>query len=168
MSSKGLRGGIKLVMVNNNVSVNSYTYGNTARELVPEIKRERKPQVKQRKNPKNALKAKFKIMLSIVAICAISFLILLRFASIVNMQGNIKIVKEDIAKLQKNNENIKVDIALHNNLKNIEDAAVKGHNMTVPQLESIYYVDVKPLTLPEKEENTTALSFLSRLLGLIN
>lgn len=168
MSSKGLGGGIKLVMVNNNVLVNDYTYGNTARELVPEIKRERKPQVKQRKNPKKALRAKFKIMLSIVAICAISFLILLRFASIVNMQGNIKIVKEDIVKLQKANENIKVDIALHNNIKEIEEAAVKDHNMTVPQLDSIYYVDVQPLTLPEKEKDSTALSFLSRLFGLIN
>ena len=154
-------------MVNNNVSKYTYNYGNTAVELKPEVKREEKPQIKKQRRPKNNLKLKVKMMSIIVIVGVFSFLTLLRFASIVNLQSEIRNVKKEIVEIQKENENIRVQIAKQNNLKKIEELAVSQYKMVEPKLDSILYVDVKPLSLPEEKEKTTALDFVQRLLGLI-
>jgi cell division protein FtsL len=154
-------------MVKNNMPSNNYTYGNTAVELIPEIKREEKREVKIKRKPKNKFGLKIKMICVIGIVCVFSFLTLLRFASIINLQGNIRTIKGDIVKIQKDNENLRVNIALQNNLKKIEEVAVNQYKMVEPQLNSIIYVDVKPLTLPEEKEKTTAFQFVQRFLGLI-
>jgi cell division protein FtsL len=154
-------------MVNNNASVNSYNYGNTAVEFKPEVKRVVTKQPKRKKSAKNESKLKLKMVAVVGVVCIFSFLTLLRFASIINIQGNIRLMKEEIVKIQKDNENIRVDIAKQNNLKKIEEAAVHKYSMATPEINQILYVDVKPLAILQEEDKTTALQFVQRLLGLI-
>lgn len=153
-------------MVKNEKRSYNYTYGNTAYELQPEIVKKEKKKASRR--PKKNTKKKLKVMSMIGVVCIFSFLSLARFSAIINLQGNIRFVKSEISKIQKENENLEVDIAESNNIKAVQEVAVNNYKMVYPENSDIVYVDVNPLTLPDDNEKKSAFQFVQRLLGLLN
>jgi cell division protein FtsL len=147
----------------------NYVYGSTAYDLQPEINYEKRQKVV--KKPKKNQKTKFKLMGNVIAISIISLFILTRFASIVKLTYDIRAVKSEIRKAQKENENIKVEIAKSDNIRSLEQTAVGKLGMLIPDKKQIVYIDVKPLTsLKENTDKKTASAgeVVQKIFGLIH
>lgn len=156
----------RLVVEKNKKNYGNYTYGSVAYDLEPKVVKEKKV-VKQKAKKRN-VKNKLKLMVSIVIITICSFGILTRYAAITKKTYNIRSIKSDISKMQKQNENISVDIAKQNNIRSIETVAVGQYGMVMPENNSLVYVDVKPLTPLKAETPTNSNSFFHKILGFIN
>lgn len=156
----------KLVVEKNKKNYGNYTYGNVAYELEPKVVKEKK--VVKRKNKKNNVKNKLKLIFSIGLLTVFSFIILTRYAAITKMTYNIRSIKSDVAKMQKLNENITVEIAKQNNIRSVEKLATGKYGMVMPESKNVVYVDVKPLTPLKSETKTTSNSLFNKIIGFIN
>lgn len=156
-------------MVKNDKYQKHYTYGNVAYELQPQIEHEEKIKKQPKKDTKAELKVKFKLMGLVAVLTVFSFLLLCRFAQINTLTAKIRTVKNDIKVAQKENENLEVQIARIDNIKDIESKAVGKYGMIIPDRSAIVYVDVKQLALNEdqNDKKATAYETVQRLLGLI-
>lgn len=156
-------------MVKNDKYQNNYTYGNVAYKLQPEIEHQEKVKKQPKKNNKAQINIKLKMMglLGVLTVC--SFLLLCRFAQINTVTGNIRTIKSEIKSVQKENENLEVNIASVNNIKDIENNAVSKYGMIVPDKNAVVYIDVKKLTVNEETDtkNVSVFDSVQRLLGLI-
>lgn len=144
-----------------------YTYGNVAYDIEPEIKEKSQKIHKKKRNNKKNLKVKLKLMSTIITIFLISFLLVCRFTTIISMSNEVRQIRAQVEDMQKENDNIKVEIATLNNIKNIEDIAVSKEGMIAPNPDEIYYVKVKPLTLPVEKQKASAFHTIQKFLGLI-
>lgn len=156
-------------MSNNNKYSNTYTHGNVAYEIAPEIHVKKKKNTKKARKTQSSAKAKqkLKLLFGITAVAVLSFLVLCRYTIIMGMTSDVRKVKSEIKQVQKNNDNTIVEIAKYNNVKNIMQVAVEKHGMVSPEKDSIVYVDVKPLTLINEKTETSSVSFIQRVLGLM-
>jgi cell division protein FtsL len=157
----------KLVMVKNKNSIKSYTYGNVAYDMQPEKESKIKRKARKVKKTNTDLRAKLKVIAMIGMIFVFSFLTISRFTVIISMSADVRGIKKEITKIQKENENIKVELATMDNIKKIEDYAVNKYGMVVPERNQIVYIDVKPLTNSSEETKFTAFQTIQKLLGLI-
>lgn len=151
---------------NKKYSSNTYTYGNVAYDYEPEIKKK----VKSPKVPRTKKKAnsKLKLIKMIVIVFVMAFMVTVRFTAIMNINSDIRQLKTDIKTVQQDNENIKVEIAKLNNIRNLEKLAVEKEGMRVPSANEVFYVDVKPLTLSTDTKKTeTTLSLIKQLFGAL-
>jgi len=152
-----------LVMTNNK----NYVQGSVVYKLKEDNKVEKKTQNKPRKNKQS--KKLFKFVLKVLFVSFFSFIILARFYNIIKLNAEIRNLKKEIKLVQDENDNLRVEIAKFNTLKNIDKLAVQKYGMIVPHPSDVYYVDVTPLNVAKDEENNKKinLSFIYRLLGLI-
>jgi cell division protein FtsL len=159
----------KLVMVKNKKNAKSYVHGNVAYDIHPEKKLEVKKKPRKRKKVKQNknLKVKLKIICTIGLVFALSFLTISRFTVIMDMSADIREVKSEIREVQKENDNIKVDLARMDNIRNIEQVAMNQYGMVVPQRDEIIYIDVKSLAASNEKPQVTAFQAIQKLLGLI-
>jgi cell division protein FtsL len=143
-----------------------YVYGNVAYDLEQEIA----PKIKKNtsNNKKTTKKfSKLKMVSKIIVVFALSFVLVYRFAIILELTYDIRNVKTEIASVIDANENIKIDLAEKNNLKDIEKVAVGNRGMIIPEQNQIQYVCVKPLTPTTDKYSPSAFQMMQRLLGLI-
>lgn len=154
-----------MVVAKNKKVSTKYIYGNVAYDLEPEISPViKKKAVKKRKTNNSH---KFKLMGKIVVVFVLSFLLVYRFTMVMNLTYNIRNIKTEMSQINNENENLKINIAGINNIKNIEKIAVEKDGMVVPDRSHIRYVSVKPLTLSSEKYSQSSLRMVQRLLGLI-
>lgn len=158
-----------MVMVKNKKNSKPYVYGNTAYDIHPEKKQEvkNKPRKKKKIKQNKDLKIKLKVISTIGLVFLLSFLTISRFTVIMSMSADIRDIKSEIKKVQKENENIKVDLARMDNIRNIEHVAMNQYGMVVPQRDEVIYIDVKPLVASNEKPQVTAFQTIQKLLGLI-
>lgn len=129
-----------------------------------ETKQEKSKKIK--KKPYNF--AKFVVMVIFVSL--ISFALLVRFFSILKLNAEIRSIKKEIKLMQDENDNLRVEIAKLNNIKDIDRIAVQKYGMIIPHPSDVHYLEVTPLNIADNEEKkqNNNLAFIYRLLGLIN
>lgn len=143
---------------------NNYTYGNLAYEMPAEKKENKK--ISSSKKTRPSVKLKLRAITYVLAIFSLSFLVLLRFSYIYKINSDIRAVKQELKVAENNNENVRVEIAKLNNIKSIEDAALKA-GMIIPDKANIRYVNAKPLTAVQQEPELHTVSLMQRLFGII-
>lgn len=125
----------------------SYVKGSTA--LAPEIqpnekkkkdnKREKQLLVKEKnKSAKN----KLKIIRNISLTFLIGVTLIGRYSKIYNLQKQLNTINGDITMLNKDNENLKVELVKFSNIQYVEDIATKKLGMVRPTKDSIIYCDM--------------------------
>ncbi|WP_152668141.1 FtsB family cell division protein [Clostridium cylindrosporum] len=161
-------------MKNNYPKSSGYVYGNVAYDYEKQKKvvKERKPTESlkpKKKKSKNKAKIKIKVMLTVFVIFAMAFITVGRYTTILTLSSEIRSEKMEVEKVQKENQNINVDLAKLNNLKAIEDVAISKYGMVKPTKENTYFVSVNPLSKNVTKENKkeSALTTMQRILGLI-
>ena len=143
---------------------NNYTYGNLAYEMPAEKKENQK--ITTVKKTKSNVKLKLRAITYVLAVFSLSFLVLCRFAYIYKISNDIRAVKQELKVAENNNENIRVEIAKLNNIKGIEDVALKA-GMVIPDKADIHYISAKPLTAEPSESEHHTASLMQRLFGII-
>ena len=151
-------------MVEANKKTGNYTYGSVAYDIEPEIRR--KQQV-HKQNSKKSNKKKFILMGRIFVVFVLSFLLVYRFTLVMKLTYEIRNVKTQIAQINNNNENLRIDLAVFSNIKTIEKTAVDKCGMIVPPISDVKYVDVTPLTLSDEKYDKSTYQMIQKLLGLL-
>lgn len=167
-------GGNKLVVKNKNLKTsNSYVYGSSAydydkhREPIEPKKPVRKVKTKKKK----IRRKKLKLILGVAVIFSMAFVSVGRYTTILTLSADIRAQKKEVQAIQKDNQNLKVELAKLNNTRAIEEEAVSKYQMTYPTNKNTYYISVQPLTDKEEKgknmEKQSALTTVQKILGLI-
>lgn len=124
---------------------NYYVDGSTV--IAPEVHVEEKNYHKKekkifKKKKTNKSKKKLAIIGKIVMIFIVGTIIIGRYSKIYNMQKQLNNVNNGIVKLNKENENLKVELVKINNIKSIEDTAVGKFKMLAPTKDNLIYCDL--------------------------
>ncbi|MEG0370669.1 MAG: septum formation initiator family protein [Clostridium sp.] len=162
-------------MKNNNPNASGYVYGNAAydyekqREVIrqkPPLE-EQKPKPIKKKSKKSKVKAKLRILSIVGMLFVMSFIAVGRYTAILTLSTDIRTQKTEVKKVQKENQNISVELAKFNNLKYIENDAIMKYNMIRPS--DTHFIDVKPLSsnVTKSQHKESALTTVQRILGLI-
>lgn len=143
------------------VNEDSYIQGNTVlqpeyipyedeRVLKEEIKRER---LKKRRKAKQRLKRKVKIIRNISLCFIVGLIFVGRYGVIYNMQMELNSTKTNINEINRENENLKVELVKYNNLQHIEDTAVNKLQMIRPDKSAAVYtnLDKENIKITEKK-----------------
>lgn len=109
--------------------------GNTV--LAPKSTPYRKKEIKQKQN--NNKVNKFGILRNIVIAFAIGLILIGRYSNIYNMQKQLNTTKSNITELNKQNDNLKVELVKYNNLQYIEEVAVNKLKMVPPIKDNAVY-----------------------------
>lgn len=159
----------KLVMEKKHINYSNYTYGSVAYDFEPAVVEKKKiNKGKSKKVNSKKVKNRLRLISFICLMSALSLFVLSRYSHIVKMTYDVRSIKKEIVKMQKQNDNVAVEIAKHNNIRNIETAALNQFGMVVPPKDMVIYVDIKPLTPLEEENKSKNDSFIHRILGFIN
>ena len=128
---------------------NAYQHGTSPRKLEPEYypnknrkKQENKSKQKTVKNAKIEKKKKVKQTLMVLAIFAVLFTISYRNSQINEKFSQMQNMKQELAALQKENEQTKVNIENSLNLNNIEKVAKEKLGMKKLSNQQTVYVDL--------------------------
>ena len=161
-----------MVEKNKKPRTSRYVYGNTAydlevqRKTVKEEKVSQVPKPKKRKSKKK-YKIKLKIISSVAMIFIMAFIVVGRYTTILTLSNEVRSEKQEIQNIQKENANIKVELAKLNNLEEIKNIATSKYGMIKPTKDVTYYLSVKPLGEETKDNKKSALTKMQRILGLI-
>jgi len=153
---------------------NYYVDGSTV--MAPEVHIEEKSQKKKEKKvfrkkiPNNSRK-KLSIIGKILTVFIVGTIIIGRYSKIYNMQKQLNNINNSIVKLNKENENLKVELLKLNNIKSVEDIAIGKLKMSVPTKENMIYCDMSKEIFKlnknaneEKNKNKGVIAnFLSKL-----
>ncbi|WP_096635526.1 cell division protein FtsL [Clostridium cochlearium] len=124
---------------------NYYVDGSTvmAHEVHIEEKSQKKKEKKvfRKKIPNNSRK-KLSIIGKILTVFIVGTIIIGRYSKIYNMQKQLNNINNSIVKLNKENENLKVELLKLNNIKSVEDIAIGKLKMSVPTKENMIYCDM--------------------------
>ena len=168
-----------------------YQYGTSPRKLAPEYDRKpkkypkkstakktttvKKQQEQTAKKVKENKKQQTKVVLYVLAVFAMLFVISYRNSTIAEDFSKIKALKTDLAAIEKENEQLKVNIESNLNLKKVEETAMASlgmqrlnNNQTVyiamPKEDYIESVSEKVVTT---EENNWIMDFINGILDKI-
>lgn len=161
------------MVVKNNSKAN-YVSGNVAydyekqKKVTKEVKPSSNIKPKKKKVNKNKDKIKIKLMLSIGIVFFMAFIVVGRYTTILTLSSEVRADKKEVEKIQKENQNLNVDIAKLNNLNVMEDAIAK-YGLIKPTSENTYFISVNPLDKKDTKEDSkkSALTTTQRILGLI-
>ncbi|WP_411679198.1 septum formation initiator family protein [Clostridium thailandense] len=139
----------------------SYIHGNTVLqpEYVPyeeerryeeEAKKER---LKKLRKAKKRLKKKVKVIRNISLSFIIGIIFVGRYCIIYNMQMELNLVKTNISELNKENDNLKVELVKYNNLQYIEETATNKLQMVPADKGAAIYanLDKENVKITEKK-----------------
>lgn len=167
-----------------------YQYGTSPRKLVPEYDRKPKKYPKKstarslkqdtKKQTKTKLKEKkksqVKTVLYVLTIFGILFIISYRNSIIAEDFSKIKALKSDLASIEKENEQLKVNIESNLNLKNIEEIATAqlgmqklNNNQTVYMTLPVEdHVESASEEVVEEESENWFINIINSILDKIN
>nr|WP_243122766.1 cell division protein FtsL [Haloimpatiens lingqiaonensis] len=115
------------------------------------------------KRKEKLVKNKLKIMLSIGIGFSMGIILVMRFAYICNLRQESITMQNQIATIGKENENLKVELLKYDNIKYIEEIAVKKLNMERPNLGQAIYCDLDTKYFKDnklQKKDTKKLSFI--------
>ncbi|WP_027624725.1 septum formation initiator family protein [Clostridium lundense] len=126
----------------------NYINGSTVLAPQFEPKREKKKDDKlekqtEIKNRNKRVKNKFKILRNIALTFLVGVILIGRYSKIYNLQKQLNTTGQNINTLNKENENLKVELVKFSNVQYIEEIATKKLQMVKPTKESIIYCDMK-------------------------
>lgn len=143
------------------VNEDSYIQGNTV--LQPEYRpyeddqrdkeRLKRENFKKRKKAKQRLKKKVKIIRNISLSFIVGLIFVGRYCSIYNMQMELNSVATNINEINRENENLKVELVKYNNLQHIEDIAMNKFQMVRSDKGAAVYtnLDKENIKISEKK-----------------
>ncbi|WP_152978226.1 septum formation initiator family protein [Caloramator mitchellensis] len=146
----------------------NYVQGTAAYKLPNKVEISENKLLKQNKVRRPKPKEK-KFLSIVIAVSILSIFTLARYANILKLNAEIRSIKKEIKMLQDENENINVQIAGLNKIREVDKLAVEKYGMIIPHPSDVKYVDVKPLDLEanDEKEEKVGLGYLFKLLGLI-
>jgi cell division protein FtsL len=131
--------------------------GNTvlAPNYEPYRESEQKRQVRENRISKKNINKKIIVMRNIMIAFIVGITLVGRYCILYNLQSELNTSKQNIAELNKENENLKVDLVKYNNIQYIEDVAVNKLGMVTPNRNDAIYADVskKIIISAESESN---------------
>jgi len=141
--------------------------GNTvlAPNHAPYRESEQKRQVKKNKSARKAMNKKVVIMRNIMIVFIVGITIIGRYCMIYSLQDQLNTTQHNISALNKENENLKVELVKYNNIQYIEDVAVNKLGMVTPDRNDAIYADISKNTIiaseTESKESKNAVSVLA-------
>lgn len=115
---------------------------------------------------KKKVKGQLKLLLSIFVISSISLLILARYVMIMDLNNDINKLKKEVVNSEKMNENLKVELMKHCDIKEIEKVASSKLGMVHPSGINTVYLDVKKDNNVNKDETVKEekkVSFIDKI-----
>lgn len=156
------------------VNEDNIVSGNTVLqpEYVPYIDQEKEKKDLRRKKflRQKRIKDKIKIIRNIVSAFVIGIILVGKYCVIYNMQQELNSVNTNINELNRENENIKVDLVKYNNVQYIESIAINKLHMISPDKGSAIYTDLEkeniksPDKKMEKQESKHLWNKLAKIL----
>jgi cell division protein FtsL len=105
--------------------------------------REEERNRKARKRQRNGrLKGKVKIIRNIALTFIVGLVLVGRYSIIYNMQKELNSIKSNINTINRENENLKVELVKFNNIQFIEDTAINKLHMVRPDKSLAIYTDL--------------------------
>lgn len=133
----------------------SMVNGNTV--LQPEYKPYKETEEKKLKTnaPNKALKVKkkLKVIRNICVVFVVGVILVYRYCAIYNAQTELNSIENNISKINKQNENLTVELVKYNNLEYIEDSAVNKLQMKIPDKGNAVYTNLDKKVI-KVEENS--------------
>jgi len=145
--------------------------GNTvlAPSRVPYVNRENEKKKKIKKiNRKTKSKALF--IRNIFLAFIIGLTLIGRYSAIYNMQQQLNSVKSNINEMNKENDNLKVELVKYNNLHYIEDVATNKLHMISPNRNDAIYANISKETIISSNtgaNSDSGTSFISKMVKKI-
>ncbi len=103
--------------------------------------KEKKSNTKGTKNTTKAFKKKFKTLRNIIIAFIIGVTLVARYGILYSMQKDLSNINSHISEVEKENENLKVELVHYNNLSNIEKVAGQNLKM-VPLIRIQQYIRI--------------------------
>ncbi len=140
----------------NELNENFVISGNTvlAPNYEPYRESEQKRQVRKNRSSKNNINKKIIVIRNIMIAFIVGITLVGRYCIIYNLQSELNTTKQNIAALNKENENLKVDLVKYNNIQYIEDVAVNKLGMVTPDRNDAIYADVSKKTIISAESKS--------------
>jgi cell division protein FtsL len=141
--------------------------GNTvlAPNYMPYRESEQNGQVRKNKSNKKNINKKIIVMRNIMIAFIVGITLVGRYCIIYNLQSELNTTKQNISALNKENENLKVELVKYNNIQYIEDVAVNKLGMVTPDRNDAIYADVSKETIitaeSESNEGKNAVTVLA-------
>ncbi|WP_097025804.1 hypothetical protein [Clostridium peptidivorans] len=141
-------------------SYHSYINGNTVLAPEPEISQNERHKEKHSKKGINKGKkissGKLKALRNIGVTFIIGVTLIGRYSMIYGIQRDLNAIGLEINSINKENENLRVELVKFNNLQYIEDVATKKLNMVSPTKSNIMYCNLENeiVKAPEKQLDT--------------
>lgn len=140
-------------------------------EYVPYIdqedkERELRRKAKNKRLKQKKIKDKIKVLRNIILSFIIGITLVGRYCVIYNMQRELNSISTNINELNKENENIRVDLLKYNNIQYIENIAVNKLHMIYPDKGSAVYTDLKKQNvklIDNKEKETQIKNLWNKL-----
>lgn len=143
------------------VNEESFIQGNTV--LQPEYKpyrdngsyeEDKKRKLNKKRKVKTRLKNKVKVIRNIALTFIVGLVLVGRYCVIYNMQMELNSLKSNINEINRENENLKVELVKYNNLQYIEDIATNKLKMLPPDKGAAVYTDLdkENIKIIEKKE----------------
>lgn len=145
--------------------------GNTvlAPSRVPYVNRENEKKQKIKKiNRKTKSKALF--IRNVFLAFIIGLTLIGRYSAIYNMQQQLNSVKSNINEMNKENDNLKVELVKYNNLHYIEDVATNKLHMISPNRNDAIYANISKETIISTStgaNSDSGTSFISKMVKKI-
>ncbi|ACA53764.1 cell division protein FtsL [Clostridium botulinum] len=105
--------------------------------------KDKKEQYKRNKKiQQKLLKKKFKTLRNIIIAFIIGVTLVARYGILYSIQKDLSNINSHISEVEKENENLKVELVHYNNLSNIEKVAGQNLKMVPPDKDSAIYTDL--------------------------
>lgn len=105
--------------------------------------KEKKEQYKRNKKvQQKLLKKKFKTLRNIIIVFILGITLVARYGILYGMQKELTNINSEISEVEKESENLKVELVHYSNLSNIEKVAGQNLKMVPPNKDSAIYTDL--------------------------
>ncbi|EJO5346595.1 cell division protein FtsL [Clostridium botulinum] len=112
-------------------------------QIEKDKEKEKKEQlIRNKKIKKRQLKNKFKTLRNIIIAFIVGVTLVGRYAMLYGMQKDLNSIKNQIHEVERESENLKVELVHHSNLSNIEKMAGENLKMVSPTKDSVVYADL--------------------------
>nr|WP_070109219.1 cell division protein FtsL [Clostridium acetireducens] len=117
---------------------------------------------RKRKKEKVYIKNKIKTIKNILLIFTVGIVLVSRYCIIYGMQKGLNNTKNEIECLNKENENLRVELVKYNNIQFVEENAVEKLKMVSPKRENAIYCDLDKNNFKKNlnKENSNKKNFL--------
>jgi cell division protein FtsL len=116
---------------------------------------------KKRRNPKH----KVSTIRNIAIVFVVGVVLVARYSMIYNMQLQLTSIQNRVDDVNRQNENLTVELVKYNNLEYIEDNAIHKLHMIQPQKSSAVYADLnKPIINQETSDKDDSSNIIQKII----